>query len=71
MNIDVYKVKQFSSTYKNIIVVDGKPICIVKGDKTTSDVIAYIQGYSQELKDGKIMKIIDKELNKRGKINEY
>ena len=70
MDIQIYKIKQFASTYKRVIVVDNTPICIVKGEKTASDVIAYIQGFSSDLKDGKIKKIIDKYLANQGDNNE-
>lgn len=70
MDIQIYKIKQFASTYKRVIVVDNTPICIVKGEKTASDVIAYIQGFSSDLKDGKIKKIIDKYLANKGDNNE-
>lgn len=70
MDIQIYKIKQFASTYKRVIVVDNTPICIVKGEKTASDVIAYIQGFSSDLKDGKIKKIIDKYLANKGDNND-
>lgn len=60
MDIKVIKVKQYNSTYKNILMVDGIPICIVAGDKKTSECIQYLSGYNADINDGKIKKILDK-----------
>lgn len=60
MDIKVEKVKQYNSTYKNILMVDGIPICIVAGDKKTSECIWYLSGYNADINDGKIKKILDK-----------
>lgn len=60
MRVDTYRVKQYNSTSKTVVCIDGQPICIVKGKKTLSNILAYIQGYEVEVKDGKIKKIIDK-----------
>lgn len=61
MKIDTYRVKQYNSTSKTVVCIDGKPICIVQGrGKTLSIIISYIQGYDVEIFDGKIKKIIDK-----------
>jgi len=58
MDIKVEKVKQYNSTYKNVLMVDGKPICIVAGDKKTSECIQYLSGYNADINDGKIKKIL-------------
>lgn len=58
MKIETYRIKQCNSTYKTVIVVDGEPICMAKGSKTISDIIAYLNGYDAEIKDGKIKKIL-------------
>lgn len=60
MNIKVEKVKQYNSTYKNVLMVDGTPICIVAGDKKASECIQYLSGYNVNIYDGKIKKILDK-----------
>lgn len=61
MKIDTYRVKQYNSTSKTVVCIDGKPICIVQGcGKTLSNIISYIQGYDVKIADGKIKKIIDK-----------
>lgn len=33
MNIDIVKVKQYNSTYKRVLIIDGVPVCIVASDK--------------------------------------
>ena len=60
MKITWEKVKQYNSTKKFVVMVDGFPICIVKGEKKLSDIVVYLQGYDAEIKDGKIKKILDK-----------
>ena len=61
MYIETYRVKQYNSTSKTVVCIDGKPICIVQGTgKTLSNIISYIQGYDVEINDRRIKKIIDK-----------
>ena len=64
MEIKTYKVKQYNSTTKTVVVVDNTPICICGSGKTLSNVLSYLQGYSKDITDGKIKKLLDKELNK-------
>ena len=60
MNITTCRIKQYNSTFKTIISVDGKPICIVAGaGKTLSNIIAYLNGYDVDIADGKIKKVLD------------
>lgn len=61
MNINAYRVKQYNSTTKTVITVDGVPVCIVAGKGiTASNVIAYLQGCDVEIKDGAVKKTLDK-----------
>jgi hypothetical protein len=60
MEIKLYKVKQYNSTSKTVVCIDGQPVCIVQGKKTLSNILAYLQGYEVEIKDGKIKKILNK-----------
>ena len=60
MEIETYKVKQYNSTYKHILVVDGKPILITQSENRLSKCIAYLSDKSVEIKDGKIRKLLDK-----------
>jgi len=60
MNITTYRIKQYNSTFKTVICVDDKPICIVAGvGKTVSNIIAYLNGYDVAISDGRIKKILD------------
>lgn len=60
MNITTYRVKQYNSTYKTVVCVDDKPVCIVSGTgKTLSNVIAYLNGYDAPIADGKIKIALD------------
>ena len=60
MNISTAKVKQYGSTHKHILMVEGIPVCIVRGSKSLNDCINYLINGEPSLKDGKIMKILDK-----------
>lgn len=60
MNISTVKVKQYNSTYKHILMVEGIPVCIVRGNKSLNDCISYLMNGEPLLKDGKIMKLLDK-----------
>ena len=57
--ISVVKAKQYSSTYKHILMINGVPAVIVRGNQSLSDCISYFMNGEPELKDGKIMKILD------------
>lgn len=60
MKIITKRVKQYNSTPKTVIMVDGDPICIVAGcGRTVSNILAYLDGYDVEINDGKIQKILD------------
>ena len=59
MKIETYKVKQYNSTYKHILMVDGKPILITKSQNRLSQCIAYMENKEIDIKDGKIKKLLD------------
>ena len=42
----------------NVICVDGVPVCTARGNKTTSDIVAKLNGYDIEIKDGRIDRIV-------------
>ena len=56
--IKVYKVPQYMSKNVNVICVDGVPVCTVRGNKITSDIVAKLSGYDIEIKDGKINRLV-------------
>lgn len=58
MNINVIRVPQYMSKKVNVIMVDGQPLCTCRGNYTTQLVIAKLQGYDVDVKDGKINKLI-------------
>lgn len=72
MDIKILKVKQYNSTYKRIVIVNGIPICVTESDKRASECIQYLNGYNADINDGKIRKILDKyrmsEVNKDTKM---
>ena len=59
MKIETYKVKQYNSTYKHILMIDGKPILITQSANRLSQCIAYLSDKRVEIKDGTIKKILD------------
>lgn len=62
MTVTTKRVKQYNSTPKTIIMVDGDPICIVQGcGRTVSNILAYLDGYDVEINDKKIKQILDRE----------
>ena len=67
MNIETHRIKQYNSTYKYVLCVNGKPILITKGQNRMSKCIAYITDKSVELKDGKIKKLLDSLLKEERK----
>lgn len=60
MDISVVKVKQYNSTYKHVLVVNGTPVCITRSGFTLTDCVNYLINGTPVLNDGKIMKILDK-----------
>lgn len=58
-DIKVYRVPQFMSKRVNVICVDGIPFCTVRGEKTTSDIIAKLSGYDVNICDGRIDKLAE------------
>lgn len=58
MKIEVVRVPQYMSKKVNVIMVDEKPLCTCRGDVTTQSVIAKLQGYDTEIKDGRIERLI-------------
>lgn len=66
MEIKVIRVPQFMSKKVNVIMVDGKPLCTCRGNFTTQSIIARLQGYDVEIKDGRILKLIESEEQDNG-----
>ena len=67
MKVTTKRVKQYNSTTKTVVMVNGDPICIVQGcGKTVSNIMAFLEGYDVEIKDGKIKKILERERKKNG-----
>lgn len=59
MKIETYKVKQYNSTYKHVLVVDGKPIVITKSENKIIQCVSYLSNKNEDIKDGKIKRILD------------
>ena len=70
MEISVAKVKQYNSTYKFVLVVNGNPVCATRSPKTMGDCVAYLMNRTPLLSDGKIMKILDKVRKESEEQNE-
>lgn len=65
MNLTQTRVKQYNSTYKTVISVDGVPVCITRSNKRASDIVSYLSGYEVEINDGKLKKQLDKIKNRK------
>ena len=59
MTIEVIRVPQYMSKKVNVIIVDGKPLCTCRGNYTTQTILAKLQGYDVDIKDGRIAKLIE------------
>ena len=57
--ISTAKVKQYCSKNKHILLVDGIPVCITRGNKSLNDCISYLMTGEPKLKDGKIMRLLE------------
>lgn len=60
MKITQTRVKQYNSTYKTVISVDGVPVCVTRSNKRASSIISYLSGYDVEINDGKLKKQLNK-----------
>lgn len=63
MNIETYRVKQYNSKPVTVVMVDGVPICTVRGKRRLSNILSYLQGYDVEIADGKIRKKLEEIRN--------
>jgi len=59
MEIKLCKVKQYNSSYKQIVMVNGESAVIVNGAKIASDCIAYLMGNTVTISDGRVKKQLD------------
>ena len=59
--VTTHRVKQYNSTSKTVVCVNGVPVCIVDGvGKTLSNIVSYLQGNTTvEINDGAIKKALD------------
>lgn len=60
MTVEVIRVPQYMSKKVNVIIVDGKPLCTCRGNYTTQTILAKLQGYDVDIKDGRIVKRIER-----------
>lgn len=63
-NFEVFKVKQYNSTYKFIVVKNRIPLFCTKSEKRAYEYVAIMQGYGsvENVKDGAIKRIIEREI---------
>lgn len=62
MTVEVIRVPQYMSKKVNVIMVNGKPLCTCRGNYTTQTILAKLQGYDVDIKDGRIAKLIKEDL---------
>ena len=60
MDIKVSKIKQYNSTYKYVLLVDGNPVCITRSGNRMSECVQYLNGYNADINDGTVRKVLDK-----------
>lgn len=67
MIVTTKRVKQYNSTTKTVVIIDGEPLCIVQGcGRTVSNILAYLDGYDVEISDGRIKNLLTKVREKNG-----
>lgn len=64
MQIKTKAIKQYNSTYKHLLIVNGEPICLADGGARLSEFIKYLEGYEADINDGAIKKALDKCIEK-------
>ena len=60
MNITTVKIKEYGSSWKYVLIINGNPVCIVRSNKALNACISYLMNGEPVLKDGHIMKLLDK-----------
>lgn len=63
MDVKTYRVQQYCSKPVTVVMVGGVPVCTVRGKRSLSNIIAYLQGYDVEIADGKIKKRLERLRN--------
>lgn len=59
MDIQVVRIPQYMSKKVNVIIVNGKPLCTCRGSRITQSILAKLEGYDTDIKDGRIDKLIN------------
>lgn len=59
MVIQTFRVKQYNSKPVTVLVVNGEPICTVRGGDSLSKILSRLSGYDVSLFDKKIERKID------------
>lgn len=66
MDIKTFRIKQYNSTVKTVVMVNDKPVCIVQGcGKTVSNIIAFLNGYDVPIADAKIKRTLERIRNEK------
>lgn len=60
MDVKTMKIKQYNSTWKHLLIIDGEPVCIFESANRIAEALQYINGYDSAINDGHIKKILDK-----------
>lgn len=60
MTIRVARAKQYNSSWKYILMIDGNPICVTKGRERMNTIMQYLSGADIKIKDGKIKRELDR-----------
>lgn len=55
-----FTVKQYNSTFKHILIINGNPVAITDSVERVNILESYVKGYDVEINDGAIKKILDK-----------
>lgn len=60
MDVKIMKLKQYNSTWKHLLVINGDPLCVFESQNRLNEALQYVNGYDADINDGYIKKILDK-----------
>lgn len=63
MKIELKKIKHYLGTQKSLIVIDNEPILVTNKPSQANMLIAYINGADVEIKDKKLIRLLNKFRN--------
>lgn len=60
MDVKIMKLKQYNSTWKHLLVINGEPLCIFDSQNRANEALQYLNGYDADINDGHVKKVLNK-----------